>query len=112
MALNLGYTEQRTGSGVIVRVFYDETFTPVGEAQPLVDAPVGKDYGNGVIGRGLCLDLTNLSGRNVRVDINGQAFTVGQGDPVTSGNGRSRTAAQMATLGFATRGDLQNLNVQ
>lgn len=112
MALNIGYTEQATGDGVIVRAFYDETFEPVGGDQPLVNAPVGKDYGNGVIGRGLCLDVTNLSGRSVKVDVNGQSFTVGQGDPVTTGNGRSRTAAQMAQLGFRTRGDLLNFNVQ
>jgi hypothetical protein len=57
--------------------------------------------------------MTNTTGRVVRLVINGvtdqpTTIQVGQGDPVTTGpaSGRSRTAAQMASLGFTTRGNV------
>lgn len=106
MPLNIGYIQLQSGAGVTVRVYYDTTSLPVGDTQPLVNGP-----------RGFCLDVTNTSGANATVtvlDPTGatQTFDVGQGDPVTTGSGRSRTAQQMRQLGFQTRGDLQQFNLQ
>ena len=106
MPLNLGYVEATCADrDVVIRVYYDTTFSPVGEDQPLINGP-----------RGYCLDVTNQSGRRVQVTVSGVTnnpvtFTVAKGDPVTSGQSRSRTAAQMAQLGFATRGDVGNLQI-
>lgn len=99
MPLNIGYMEVG-GGGVSVRVYYDTAFTPVGDNQPLVNGP-----------RGWCLDVTNTTGSNVQVAVRNKGVdlltaTVGQGDPVTTGNGRSRTAAQLAALGVTKRGDV------
>lgn len=104
MAMNLGYIELG-GGGVAIRVHYDMAFEPVGDQQPLVDGP-----------RGWCLDVTNTSGRNVQLVINGIKgnplnVTVPQGNPVTSGAARSRTAAQLAALEFTTRGDLGQITI-
>jgi hypothetical protein len=105
MPLNIGYIELQSGDGVDVHVYYDTTFTPVGDSQPLINGP-----------RGYCLDVTNTSGSNAKVDVTTptgatQTFTVGQGNPVTSGQGRSRTANQMKQLGLTTRGDLTNFDL-
>lgn len=107
MAINSpdGIVGTAASGGIVVHVYYDTTFSPVGVDQPLVDGP-----------RGFCLDVTNTSGTPQRVSItNGSGATitanVGQGDPVTAGNARSRTAAQMAALGFATRGDVQDFQI-
>jgi hypothetical protein len=104
MPINL-YIEGTAASGaLVVRIYYDTTFTPVGPTQPLINGP-----------RGFCLDVTNTSGATQQVTITGPTNTitanVGQGDPVTTGNARSRTAAQMAALGFTTRGDVQDFQV-
>jgi hypothetical protein len=98
--LNIGYIELASGSGVVVRIYYDATATPVGPTQPLVNGP-----------RGYCLDLTNTSGSNATVTLtspSGTASTylVGQGDPVASGPSKSLAANQMAKNGFHTRGDV------
>lgn len=110
--MNLGYQWFPSSEGVDVKIYYDKTWLEVDPTRnpddaPLIDGP-----------RGYCVDLTNTSGRNVKVTVNGlggvaQVITVGQGDPVTTGpaNGRSRTAAQMATLGFTTRGNLGSVSV-
>lgn len=102
--INVGYIEGTINGSLVVRVYYDATAAPVGPTQPLINGP-----------RGYCLDVTNTSGRNQRVQISNGAQTitanVGQGDPVTTGNARSRTAAQMASLGFSTRGDVQDLSI-
>jgi hypothetical protein len=105
MPLNIGYIELG-GGGVTVRVYYDTTFTPVGDNQPLVNGP-----------RGYCLDVTNTTGQDLHLTISGATnnpldVTVGQGDPVTSGNARSRTRQQMAQLGFTTRGDLGQITLE
>lgn len=106
MPLNIGYIELGGGDGVTVRVYYDTTFTPVGDNQPLVDGP-----------RGYCLDVANLSGARQRLTISGLGSTpltavVPQGDPVTTGTGRSRTAAQLAALGFTTRGNVGPITLE
>lgn len=91
--LNVSYIEVSSG-GVTARVYYDATL-PADLTQPLVNGP-----------RGYCLDVANPSGGTVRLTVAGLSVTVGKGDPVASGQGRSRTAAQMATLGYATRGSI------
>jgi hypothetical protein len=103
--LNIGFIELG-GGGVTARVYYDTAFTPVGNNQPLINGP-----------RGWCLDLTNTSGRSQKLTINGVAgnpftVTIGTGDPVTSGQGRSRTAAQVGSLGFTTRGDVGHITIE
>ena len=96
------------GREVIVRIYYDDTIPYDPPNQALVNGP-----------RGYCLDLTNVSGRQARIDVtlpDGTTTTVlvGQGDPVTTGpaNGRSRTAAQMAALGFTTRASVAGLSIR
>lgn len=103
--MNAGYIEA-SNDGVMVRIYYDAT-APVGKLQPLINGP-----------RGWCLDMTNTAGRLIQVVFtlpNGTklAVNVGQGDPVIGGPpaGRSRTAAQMVTLGFTTRGDVAGLSI-
>lgn len=95
--MNLGYIELAIEGGVVIRVYYDQAFEPVGPDQPLIDGP-----------RGWCLDITNPTGKVARLEIAGQTIQIGKGDPVTTGpsSGRSRTAAQMAELGYRTRGDV------
>ena len=100
--MDLGYLELG-GGGITVRIYFEQYFQP-GDGQTLMDAPLIDGP------RGYCLDLTNESGAACRVTVYGvrdQAFLVqiGQGDPVTAGAGRSRTAAQIAQAGFVTRGD-------
>lgn len=107
MVLNLGYIEATCNDrDVVVRVYYDAT-QPAGPDQPLINGP-----------RGYCLDLTNISGRTTKLTVSGVTeqpltITVVQGDPVVSGppSGRSRTAAQMAQLGFSTRGSVGNFQI-
>jgi hypothetical protein len=107
MPLNLGYIEGTANDGdLVVRVYYDATFSPVGADQPLIDGP-----------RGYCLDMTNLSGARYTLSVTSATGTltlqVAQGNPVTTGptSGRSRTAAQMAALGFTTRGSIGNFSI-
>lgn len=105
MPLNLGFVEATCADGdVIVRIYYDPT-QPPGPDQTLINGP-----------RGYCLDVKNTTGRRASVTVSGVTsnpvtFTVAQGDPVTSGQSRSRTAAQMSTLGFTTRGEVGNLQL-
>lgn len=107
MPLNLGYIEGVCADGdVVVRIYYDST-QPAGPDQQLIDGP-----------RGWCLDITNKSGRKAALTVTGVGanpitLTVQQGDPVTTGpqSGRSRTAAQMAQLGYTTRGSVGNFQL-
>ena len=92
--LNVGYIEVSSG-GVVARVYYDTAFVPVGDSQPLIDGP-----------RGYCLDVSNPTGKTARATVMGLSVTVGTGDPVTSGQAKSRTAAQVAQLGYTTRGQI------
>lgn len=107
MPINTGYIEGTANDGdLVVRVYYDAT-QPAGPDQPLIDGP-----------RGYCLDMTNLSGRRYQLTITPETGTpinlsVAQGDPVISGpaSGRSRTAAQMAALGYTTRGSVGSFQI-
>lgn len=104
MPLNIGYIELG-GGGVTIRIYYDTTFTPAGDDQPLINGP-----------RGYCLDVTNTSGKNVQLIVSGIQsnplnVTVGQGNPVTTGPARSRTAAEMAAAFFTTRGDVGQVSL-
>lgn len=102
--INTGYIEGTKNGSLVVRIYYDQNAIPVGDTQPLINGP-----------RGYCLDVTNTSGSNQRVSVSNGTQTVtanvGQGNPVTTGNARSRTAAQMASLGFTTRGDVQDFQI-
>lgn len=112
MAMNLGYIEGTCAdSDVVVRIYYDKAWLEVDPSRdpnlaPLVNGP-----------RGFCLDLTNQSGRVATITMTngGNVLTtrVQQGDPVTTGptSGRSRTAAQMASAGFTTRGGIGNFEI-
>lgn len=101
MPINNGFIEG-TGQGgdVVVRIYYDQTSLPAGDNQPLVNGP-----------RGFCLDVTNVSGGKASITVTPpsgvpQTFSVAKGDPVTTGQARSRTAVQVAAMGFTTRGDV------
>lgn len=100
MPINIGYIEGYNDD-VTVRIYYDNTVEAT-EPQPLIDGP-----------RGFCVDLTNLSGRNRKCvftlpDGTEREINIGQGDPVTTGpqSGRSRTVAQVNTMGFFLRSDV------
>lgn len=108
MPLDIGYIELG-GGGITARIYYQQGW---GGRPDFMDAPLV----NGP--RGWCLDLTNPTGKNVTLEIAGVAdkpltVTIGQGDPVTSGpsTGRSRTAAQLAALGFTTRGNVGSISI-
>lgn len=112
MAINLGYIEGTCADGdVVVRVYYDTAWLADDPARdpnlaPLVNGP-----------RGYCLDMTNKSGRLSTITMTNGATSltarVQQGDPVTSGPpaGRSKTAAQMSSAGFPTRGSVGNFQL-
>lgn len=107
MPLNVGYIEGTCADGgVVVRIYYDAT-QPPSDSQPLVNGP-----------RGYCLDMKNTSGRVADLTVSGLTgqplvIRIQQGDPVLSGppSGRSRTVAQMASLGFTTRGGVGNFEL-
>lgn len=116
MPINTGRIEatqtDSQGREVIAYVYYDPAWLATDPARdpglaPLVNGP-----------RGYCLDFTNVSGKVADFGIvnkDGTTLTirVGQGNPVTSGpaSGRSRTAAQMAALGYLTRGDIPGTSI-
>lgn len=113
MPLNLGYIEGTCHDrDVVVRVYYDPAWladdpTRDPNAAPLVDGP-----------RGYCLDITNLTGQHARLTISDGAgtsidMTIQKGDPVTTGpqSGRSRTAAELASAGYTTRGSVGNFEI-
>lgn len=97
----LRQTTDRNDATITLRVYYDATVPYDPPNQALIDGP-----------RGFCLDISNPSGRNAQITINGQTVNVGQGDPVTTGpaNGRSRTAAEMAALGFTRRSQIDSIS--
>lgn len=103
--MNLGYIENSFDDGAVrIRFYYDTAFVPVGDDQPLINGPLG-----------FCLEVINASGHNVRMDytVNGvtNTATVQQGNPVTSGPGRSRTVAVLNNAGLFKRGDLSNVTL-
>lgn len=104
MALNIGYIGDEFDDGAVRVRFYYDTTAPVGDSQPLINGPLG-----------YCLEVINTSGRNVRVDYTVAGVTnsavVGQGNPVTSGQGRSRTVAVLNNAGLFTRGDVSNVTL-
>ncbi len=105
MPLNLGYVEGTCRNGaVVVRIYYDAAL-PASSTQPLINGP-----------RGYCLDLTNTSGQPVTVTVSGVTATplvaiLGQGNPITAGQASSRTAVELAALGFTTRGSIGNFTL-
>jgi hypothetical protein len=112
VAINTGYIEATCDDGdIVVRIYYDATAPHATvaemEAQPLINGP-----------RGFCLDLTNLSGKKttLTLTLSGggvQVIDVQQGNPVTTGPvaGRSKTAAQLASAGYTTRGSVGNFQL-
>lgn len=111
MALNIGYIELG-GEGVTARIYYDTAWLDEDPTRNPNDAPLV----NGP--RGWCLDLTNTTGKNVKLVVYGLGSTptniqIGQGNPVTTGpaSGRSRTAAQLASLGYTTRGNVGTVSI-
>lgn len=100
------------GREVIAYIYYDAAWlnddpTRDPNLAPLVNGP-----------RGFCVDFTNVSGKVADFGIVSKNGTVtniriGRGDPVTTGpaSGRSRTAAEMASLGYVTRGDIPGTSV-
>lgn len=110
MALDIGYIGAASSDGLDVKVYYQTGFAPE-PGQDAYDAPLV----NGP--RGYCLDVTNTTGRPVRVTVSGvgdiiRNVNVASGDPVTSGPGRSRTVSQVNSAGLLVRRDVQNLEIQ
>lgn len=91
-------------------IYWDATFTP-GPGQTPYDAPLI----NGP--RGYCMDNWNVSGQNRTVTVSDENGTVlfsvrfPKGDPITTGQARSRTAAQMAQIGYTTRGQVDAITI-
>jgi hypothetical protein len=111
MVLNIGYIELG-GTDVFARVYYDTAWLDTDPTRDPADAPLI----NGP--RGWCLDMVNRTGEKATLTITGiknnpQTIQIAQGDPVTSGPaaGRSRTAAQLASLGFTTRGNVGTIQI-
>lgn len=107
MPINTGYAEATKSDGALrVRIYYDAAVDP-SLPQPLINGPAG-----------WCLEVMNETGQNQRVDVrlpSGEIVNVlfGQGSPVVTGpaSGRSRTAIDMAALGFVTRRDIAGLTL-
>ena len=91
-------------------IYWDVNFVP-GQGQTMMDAPLI----NGP--RGLCMDNWNNSGANRTVTVIDSTGTTvfsirfPQGDPINTGAARSRTAAQMATLGYTKRGQIDGVTI-
>lgn len=114
MPIDIGYIGNSCNNGEISAfIHYQTGFVPDEAAgqtymdAPLVDGP-----------RGYCFDMTNRTGARAEIvltDAAGGVMTivVAQGDPVISGpsSGRSRTAAQMAALGYTTRGSVAGFSL-
>lgn len=118
MPLDVGYVQAGSpDAGVYVRVYYQQGFTPAA-GQDAYDAPLINNSDPAQGPTGYCLTTVNTSGRNARVSIAGAGVdvardvTVQQGNPVTSGQARSRTAAQLAAAGLRVRRDVQDLTIQ
>lgn len=101
------------GDDMYVRVFYDTTFLP-GDGQDYLDAPL-IDNDNPEFGPlGYCLLVVNVTGERGDASVYQPDGTpivdhvrVPIGNPVTNGQARSRTAAQVASgLGWAIRRDV------
>lgn len=107
MVMNAGYI-QVGNDQLYVRVFYDATSLPAGDNQPLVN---NADPALGPVG--FCLLVVNLTGEAKRMTVGGilgiTQVTIPAGNPVTSGPARSRTAAQLASVGVTTRGQAASL---
>lgn len=117
MALNIGYRhmggDPDDPAAIYARIYYDTAWLDTDPTRNPDDAPLV----NGP--RGYCLDMVNRSGGKATLTVYGVGSTpltiaIQQGDPVISGppNGRSRTAAQMAQLGFTTRGNVGSVSIE
>lgn len=111
MPLNIGYLGGGSDT-VYVRVFYDVNFAP-GAGQTYADAPLINNADPTLGPTGFCLLVVNQSGAPVAASVSSNTgavlidhVTVPTGNPVTTGQARSRTAAQMAALGLTKRGDV------
>lgn len=80
------------GGAVDIRI-YCETTAPY----TLINGP-----------RGLCLDVTNTSGKSRKLTWAGGTATIGQGDPV---NNISRTVTQVNNAGYFVIADVAGLSV-
>jgi hypothetical protein len=116
MPIDIGYIALG-GGGIEVRIYYQIAYVPTGN-RTFLDAPLV----NGP--RGYCLDVTNSTGGNATVEVDKAGakaitLTFGQGDPVLTGQlvpqgttvNVSRTAAQMSSAGFATRGSVGEVDL-
>lgn len=115
MPLDIGYIGVQSDDGVTVRVFYQRGFVP-GAGQTYMDAPLVNNTDPALGATGFCLLVVNTTGAVRRVTVSGVADLVGdvrvpQGNPVTTGAARSRTAAQLASAGMVRRGDISGLTL-
>lgn len=111
MPLTIGYIHCG-GDDIYVRVFYDSNFVP-GAGQSYSDAPLVNNANPAFGPLGFCLLVVNVTGQRGDATVYGADGTllvdhvrVPTGNPVTSGQARSRTAAQVAALGWTKRGDV------
>ena len=115
MPIDIGYIGQQSPDGVVVRVFYQKGFVP-GEGQSYMDAPLVNNADPELGPTGYCLLVVNTTGATRYVTVSGVSdfvanVKVPQGNPVTSGQARSRTAVQLASFGLTKRGDVTNLTL-
>lgn len=106
MPMDLGYI--RVGNDTTYVKIYYQTGTGNPGTAPLINGP-----------EGYCVLVVNTSGANVKATVQTSAsvklinnITIGQGNPVTAGNGRSRTLAQVTAAGFTNRSSIGELKIE
>ena len=115
MPIDIGYVGLESDDGVIVRVFYQRGYLPQ-TGETYMDAPLVDNTDPELGPTGYCFLVINTTGAPRRVTFSAGSdlvrdVRVPKGNPVTSGQARSRTAAQIAAAGITTRGDVANLEL-
>ena len=114
--INIGWTgaewdDPVTGERGFWKVYYDETFTPVGDLQPVINKRVDPLTGDVVPSGGTqCAFLCHNPGKTFRVEVwrpDTQVWTnvrVPKGETTLSAN-------QLSQFGITTRGDVQTRSI-
>lgn len=119
MPLDVGYIHCG-GDDLYVRVFYQQGFVPNAMlGQTYLDAPLVNNSNPDLGPTGYCLLVVNNSGETGTATVFNSLgvmlidnVLVPVGSPVLAGNARSRTAVQVALLGWRTRGDVGQISME